>query len=119
MTPTLEDFVVNLLVHLPMGFTLFGGLSRWLHRRSWAILAATAGAAGLSLGLETRQTFSTARWASWVEVLLNASGGLAGAVMAPGIGQAAEGVAGIARVRADCGSRVCRAHARPGLPCGG
>jgi len=97
VAPTGEDLVVNLLVYLPVGFTLFGGLSRWLHRRSWAVVAAAAGAAGLSLGLETLQAFSAARWASWVDVLLNTAGGLAGALMAPGIGRAAEGVAGAVR----------------------
>lgn len=95
--PTLEDLIVNLLVYLPVGFTLFGGLSRWLRQRRWAVVAAAAGAAGLSLGLETLQTFSAARWASWVDVLLNTAGGLAGAWMAPGIGAAAEDAAGAVR----------------------
>jgi len=95
--PTLEDLVVNLLVYLPVGFTLFGGLSRWLHRRSWAILAAAAGAAGLSLGIETLQVFSAARWASWTDVLLNTIGGLAGALIAPVVGQAAESLTGAVR----------------------
>jgi len=97
ISPTCEDLVVNLLVYLPVGFTLFGGLSRWLRRRRWAVLAATAGAAGLSLSIETLQTFSAARWASWTDVMLNTLGGLAGACIAPRIGLAVQGLAAAAQ----------------------
>jgi glycopeptide antibiotics resistance protein len=75
--------VVNLAVYLPVGAILYGWVQPTARRRDAAILIATIGGIGLSLGLEVLQTMSSVRCASWVDVVVNAFGALLGAVAAP------------------------------------
>lgn len=79
---TLEDIGFNFFAYLPLGFLLTIALCARLHPRS-AVLLSAAGCALLSLTLETAQQFLPVRIASAVDLLVNACGGAAGALIAP------------------------------------
>jgi VanZ family protein len=76
---TAFDVVANLLAYMPLGF--LGVLAtRPALRATPAIAAAVLGAALLSLGLESLQTFLPSRVASNLDLAANAAGALAGAI---------------------------------------
>ena len=83
-----EDLAVNLLVYLPVGFTLYAWVRRIIPFRTPSVLAATLLGAVLSLSVETLQIASSARCASWVDVVLNTYGAFLGAATAPWLGRA-------------------------------
>ena len=79
---TLEDIGFNFVAYLPLGFLMTLALCARLHPGS-AVLLAASGCALLSLTLETAQQFLPTRFASTVDLLVNACGGGAGALIAP------------------------------------
>ena len=78
------DVGANFLGYAPLGFLLALAMRRSSRGRLGlgAIVAATAAAALLSLGLETAQSYLPSRIASNVDLALNSAGALAGAVSA-------------------------------------
>ncbi len=80
-TPTLEDFVTNLAVYVPIGFFLAAyGLGISASRFRCAVIAVIIGA-GMSLTVEALQTGITERVASWWDVILNTAGATCGATL--------------------------------------
>lgn len=82
------DVAVNVAAYLPTGLLL----TAWLARRlsvsmGLAAVLATVAAAGLSLALECLQALLPARVPSRMDLLANAAGGLAGALVAVSIGR--------------------------------
>lgn len=78
------DHLLNILMYMPLGFAL----SLWIHRslrRSWSIILACVAGALLSLGIETAQYYFD-RVPSYLDVLLNTSGTLLGALAGFGWG---------------------------------
>lgn len=75
---TAADLWLNALVYFPLGACVFAALRR--RGAAFALLAATLYGATLSLALESLQMFLPTRIASSVDLLLNASGTLAGAL---------------------------------------
>lgn len=81
---TVFDVVSNVLGYAPMGFLLALALLRT--RRHWpAVAVTTVVATVLSLGMESLQMFLPVRVPSNVDVALNATGALLGAVIAQGL----------------------------------
>jgi len=76
---TERDFIVNLLVYIPLGFLAMYGLSGAAPRR---LLAAILCGALLSTGLEFGQTFLPTRFSSLLDILLNSIGTALGALIA-------------------------------------
>lgn len=75
------DVNTNILGYVPLGFLLaLGGLRSGL--RGWSLLLAFAGAAALSLCMEFLQIFLPRRVPSNMDFVLNAAGGLLGALLA-------------------------------------
>jgi VanZ family protein len=75
------DVAINLLGYAPFGFLLAVSALR-TGRSRHAVLMAALAAGGLSLVMETLQSFLPARVASNVDLLLNTEGALAGAALA-------------------------------------
>lgn len=78
------DVLINILAYLPLGFLAALSLRRL--RGGTLILAATGAGAAVSLGMETLQVFVPGRIASIPDLLTNAAGSLAGAVLAHSLG---------------------------------
>jgi len=78
---TRADIAINLLLYLPLGACLAWILTSRLGG-VLAVAAATAAGASLSLVIEILQLFETRRVASLADVLLNAAGTCAGALLA-------------------------------------
>ena len=79
---TIEDVGFNFAAYLPLGFLLALALCARLHPRSAVIIAAVT-CTLLSLTLETAQQYLPMRFASAVDLLVNAFGGMVGALLAP------------------------------------
>ena len=79
---TIEDIGFNFAAYLPLGFLLALALCARLHPRSAVIIAAVT-CTLLSLALETAQQYLPMRFASAVDLLVNAFGGAVGALLAP------------------------------------
>ena len=79
---SLEDIGFNFAAYLPLGFLLALALCARLHPRNAVVLAIIACAA-LSLVLESTQQYLPVRIASAVDLLVNACGGMVGALIAP------------------------------------
>ena len=75
------DVAVNVAGYVPLGFLLALALLRWGHER-WAVLLAALAGALLSLLMEYLQIYLPRRVPSNLDLLLNASGALAGACAA-------------------------------------
>ncbi|UCG16499.1 MAG: VanZ family protein [Phycisphaerales bacterium] len=85
-----EDLLVNLVVYLPVGFTFFGWVRRLVPFAAAVPAIATVLAAGLSLVIESAQSLSSVRCASWVDVMINTYGAFLGAALGPAIARAAD-----------------------------
>jgi len=79
---SLEDVSFNFAAYLPLGFLLALALCARLHPRMAVLLAAVT-AALLSFLLESAQQHLPVRFASTVDLLVNACGGTVGALIAP------------------------------------
>lgn len=79
---TLEDIGFNFAAYLPLGLLLVVALRRHLEAAA-AVLTAALLCALLSLSLETAQQYLPARFASNLDLLVNAIGGATGALIAP------------------------------------
>lgn len=79
---SLEDVSFNFAAYLPLGFLLALALCARLHPRMAVLLAAVT-AALLSFLLESAQQYLPVRFASTVDLLVNACGGAVGALIAP------------------------------------
>ena len=79
---SLEDVSFNFAAYLPLGFLLALALCARLHPRMAVLLAAVT-AALLSFLLESAQQYLPVRFASTVDLLVNACGGTVGALIAP------------------------------------
>lgn len=79
---TVDDIVFNFAAYVPLGFLLASSL-RARREPAAAVLIAGCVCAALSLALESAQQFLPARIASNVDFLVNSSGGLGGAMLAP------------------------------------
>jgi VanZ family protein len=76
------DFVANLLLQFPFGFLLTGAIALKPSRRnSFAVVASTVAAAFLALGVEWAQGMVAARTPSLTDVVAEAIGALAGALV--------------------------------------
>ena len=78
------DILTNLLVYMPLGLLL---MRTFTNRRSWLrmVLLATLASALLSITLEYLQAHLPGRVPSVADVILNTSGGFAGALLALGM----------------------------------
>lgn len=79
---TVDDILFNFIAYVPLGFLL--ALS--LHRRRGAlpaVLLSSAACVLLSIVLESVQQYLPARFASNVDLLVNSTGGMVGALIAP------------------------------------
>ncbi len=79
---SLEDVGFNFAAYLPLGFLLALALCARLHPRN-AVLLALISCVALSLVLESAQQYLPVRIASTVDLLVNACGGMVGALIAP------------------------------------
>jgi VanZ family protein len=75
------DLVANLLGYMPLGALVFGALVRTGTRATSALVLAVFVGAGLSLAMEFLQNFLPNRVASNIDLGLNASGALLGALL--------------------------------------
>jgi len=76
---TFFDLLTNVLAYLPLGFLGVSALAPTLGW-GWAVVLATLGGVGLSLGVELAQNFLPSRIPSNVDLAMNALGVLAGAL---------------------------------------
>lgn len=79
---SLEDVGFNFAAYLPLGFLLALALCARLHPRN-AVLLSVMACATLSFMLESCQQYLPVRIASMVDLLVNACGGMVGALIAP------------------------------------
>lgn len=78
------DLLSNLIGYIPLGFLL----AAWQIRSRWPVWswpAAALAPALMSLAIETVQSFLPMRVPSWPDLVLNAAGGLLGALLAWGL----------------------------------
>jgi glycopeptide antibiotics resistance protein len=80
-SPSHSDFVANVLLFVPIGFTLTGTLADGSRKLAWAAVPVVAMAScSIALAIEFGQMFVVGRTSSWNDVLAEGCGGLAGAV---------------------------------------
>ena len=83
-TYTWFDTVVNLLAYFPFGL-LLGLTLRMRFGAGWSLLLATLGGAALSASMEYAQMYLPSRASSNLDLLINSTGTLAGALLAVSI----------------------------------
>jgi VanZ family protein len=89
-SPSNSDFVANVLLFVPFGFTLTGALADRSRKIAWTVMPGVAIVClAIALAIEFGQTFVVGRTPSLNDVLAEGCGGIAGAVAWTLVGSAA------------------------------
>lgn len=94
----LRDLVINVCVYMPIGFAGWLILADRCNRRA-AFLTAFLTGSLLSFTLETLQQFVATRYPSWIDVMVNSTGTVLGAIAAWGLVRLLIGLVGAKEAR--------------------